>query len=314
VIVSLVVIAYRVDGGFESIWTTAHAESKFFEDVRWTTDLTFATGWVALIGMGFTNLISYTANQEVVQRYLTTKDLRQSARAVWTNALFSLPSGILFFCVGTGLFVFYHQFPERVDPTLPTDAILPLFILHELPTGVAGFVVAGIFAAAQPTSGLNSTAAAVVTDFYRRLSHDVTDHQALVAGRIATAVTGLLGMTVALLAMRLNIQSIWEIFLNVLGLTTGALAGLFSLGIFTRRANATGATLGLAAGVTTLYFVTMHTHVHPLLYGAVGVIGTFVFGYLLSLPFPTPSVEGLTIHSIRTATRECGAISAATTV
>jgi Na+/proline symporter len=233
-----------------------------------------------------------------VQRYLTTIDQRQAARAIWTNAVLSIPSGLLFFCVGTGLFVFYHQRPEHLDPVLPTDAIFPLFILQELPAGVAGFVVAGIFAAAQPTSGLNSTAAAFVTDFYCRLRPGVTGRRALVAGRIVTVVTGLLGMGVALIAVRLNIQSIWETFLNVLGLTTGALAGLFALGIFTRRANGPGATLGLAAGIFTILAVSLNSSLNPLLYGAVGVLSTFVFGYVFSLPFPAGATAGLTIHSL----------------
>jgi SSS family transporter len=299
VIASLFVIVMRMDGGLPALFTVGHEHSKFFENVGWSPSLTLATGWVALFGMGFNNLISYTSNQEVVQRYLTTQDDRQASRAIWTNALLSLPSGLLFFAVGTGLFVFYRQFPQRLDPALQNDAIFPLFILYELPAGVAGFVVAGIFAAAQPTSGLNSTAAAVVTDFYRRLCAGVTDRQALVAGRITTVVTGLLGMSVALLAVTLKIESIWQTFLNVLGLTTGALAGLFALGIFTRRANGTGASLGLLMGVACVLLVSTATSIHPLLYGAVGVCSTFLLGYVFSLPFPQKPLEGLTIYTLR---------------
>jgi SSS family transporter len=299
VIASLLVILMRVDGGLPALLTVGHEHGKFFESVGWSPSLTLATGWVALLGMGFNNLISYTSNQEVVQRYLTTHDEQQASRAVWTNALLSLPSGLLFFAVGTGLFVFYRQLPQRLDPALQHDAIFPLFILHELPAGVAGFVVAGIFAAAQPTSGLNSTAAAVVTDFYRRLCAGVTDRQALIAGRLTTVVTGLLGMSVALVAVSLKIESIWQTFLNVLGLTTGALAGLFALGIFTRRANGTGATLGLLMGVACVFVVSMATPIHPLLYGAVGVCSTFLLGYVSSIPFRSKPVEGLTIFTIR---------------
>jgi Na+/proline symporter len=299
VAVSLVVLLLRIDGGFAGLIETAHLQAKFFEEVPWSMDLTLATGWVAFIGLAFNNLISYTSNQEVVQRYLTTRDLRQAGRSVWMNALFSLPSGILFFAVGTALFVFYRQYPGRLDPTLQNDAIFPFFMLHELPAGAAGFVVAGIFAAAQPTSGLNSTAAAVVTDFYRRLKPGVSDHEALVAGRIATVATGLLGMSVALLAARLDVRSIWELFLNTLGLTTGALAGVFTLGMITRRANGTGATLGLIAGVASIFITGLYTPVHPLLYGAVGVTSTFCLGYLFSLLFRQTQTEGLTIHSWR---------------
>ena len=296
VIVTLIVLSWNVDGGLMGIIQTAHAHGKFVENINWSGDLTLATGWVALVGLGFNNFISYTSNQEVVQRYLTTADSRRAGRAIWTNALISIPSGVLFFGVGTALFAFYRQHPSRLDPTIQNDAIFPLFMLRELPVGVAGFVVAGIFAAAQPTSGLNSTAAAFVTDFYQRLKPNVTDREALRAGRIATVVTGLLGMSVALIATTLDITSIWEIFLNMLGLTTGALAGVFALGIFTRRANSLGATLGLIAGIATIAAGIITSAIHPLLFGALGVVATFTFGYLFSLPFSPPSVEAVTVH------------------
>jgi SSS family transporter len=305
VAVSLVVVLLRIDGGIEGVFETARIQAKFFEEVPWTMDLTLATGWVAFFGIAFNNFISYSSNQEVVQRYLTTHDVRQAGRAVWANALISLPSGILFFGFGTALFVYYRQFPGRLDPTLPNDAIFPLFILQELPAGAAGFVVAGIFAAAQPTSGLNSTAAAVVTDFYRRLKRGVSDHEALIAGRLATVATGLLGMSVALLAARLDIRSIWELFLNTLGVTTGVLAGIFALGMLSCRANSTGATLGLIAGIASIFVAGVCTSLHPLLYGAVGVLSTFCVGYLCSLPFPQRDVKDLTVF--RPAQKECEA-------
>ncbi|MEX0642875.1 MAG: sodium/solute symporter [Pirellulales bacterium] len=293
VLVSLTILLLQIDGGFLGFLEAGHTQAKFYENVAWSADLTIETGWVAFVGLGFNNFISYTSNQEVVQRYLTTHDLRQAGRAVWTNAIISLPSGLLFFAVGSALFVFYKQYPGRLDPTLQNDAIFPLFMLQELPAGLAGFVVAGIFAAAQPTSSLNSTASAVVTDFYRRLKRNVSDHEALVAGRITTVITGILGMSAALLAARMDVRSIWELSLNVLGLTTGTLAGVFSLGMFSRRANSIGATLGLLAGLVTIVFASFYSSIHPLLYGAMGVINTFTFGFLFSLPFPPPDADRL---------------------
>jgi Na+/proline symporter len=125
----------------------------------------------------------------------------------------------------------------------------------------------------------------------------VTDREALVAGRIATVATGLVGMCVALAAVGMDIRSIWELFLNVLGLTTGALAGVFALGILTTRANGAGATIGLVASIATICIVSFCTALHPLMYGAVGVCSAFGFGYFFSLFFPPQLVDGLTIHT-----------------
>ena len=59
--------------------------------------------------------------------------------------------------------------PTKLDPTITTDQIFPLFIAREMPIGLAGLIVAGIFAAAQSTvsTSLNSTATTLVTDFLR---------------------------------------------------------------------------------------------------------------------------------------------------
>lgn len=295
---SLIVLMLRIDGGLFAAVDIARAEGKFLSEVPWTLELSAATGWVVVVGMAFNNLISYTSNQEVVQRYLTTPNERAAGRAVWTNAFFSLASGFLFFGVGTALYVFYRQYPQRLDPTIQNDAIFPLFMLQELPVGVAGLVVAGIFAAAQPTSGLNSTAAVVVTDFYRRLRRHTSDHEALVVGRLVTIATGLLGMSVALVASRLDIRSIWDLFLDILGLTSGVLAGLFTLGMLTRRANGFGATLGLIIGLATVLLARGYSSLHPLLYGAIGVLCTFFAGYLCSLPIGCRVADGAGVKPI----------------
>jgi len=300
-LVALLVILARLTGSPGDWYASAAADGKFFGALSWSADLTLATVWVIFFGQLFTNFISYTSNQEVVQRYLTTRDEKQAARAIWANALLSLPSGVLFFAVGTALFVYYQQHPARLDPTLDRgDAIFPYFMMHELPAGMAGFVVAGIFAAAQPTSGLNSAATAFVTDFYARLLPGANDAARLRAGRVATVIVGILGMTVALTMVRYPVESLWELFLNLLGLTTGMLAGLFALGIFTRRAHGTGAILGVLCAAAVLAFVVGQTRLYPLLYGGVAVLTSCGVGYLCSLilPGPAKALEGLTIFTL----------------
>ena len=308
---SLVIIVPNLDGGFAGFVATARGDGKFFENVPWSWDLTIASAFVIFVGQLFTNLISYTSNQEVVQRYLTTRDERKAGRAIWINAWVSVPSGILFFAVGTALYVFYKQHPASLDPALArTDAIFPYFMVREMPAGVAGFVVAGIFAAAQPTSGLNSVATAFVTDFYRRFKPGgATDAGALRVGRIVTVLTGILGVSVALTMVRYPVESLWELFLNVLGLTTGVLAGLFALGMLTRRANGAGAVLALVATGVVLWWVTQHTRLYPLMYGAVSVLTCFIAGYIFSLVLPAgrKSLDGLTVFTRRPRAAESAA-------
>ena len=72
---------------------------------------------------------------------------------------------------------------------VPTDTIFPFFIAQQLPAGVTGLVIAALFAAAISTvdSSLNSVATVVVTDFYRRFKHNVSDHACLTLARRLTA-------------------------------------------------------------------------------------------------------------------------------
>jgi solute:Na+ symporter, SSS family len=286
-ILALVFIVLRIDGGLAEVFRLAHAHGKFLENVRWTWDSTAPTAWVVLVGGMAMNLASYTSSQDVVQRYVTTKNSRDAARSIWTNGLLAVPSGMLFFAVGTALFVFYQTHPRRFDSPLPTDAVFPLFIVEELPAGVAGLVIAGIFAAAQSTlaSSLNSIATCCVTDFYRRLRPAASDRFCLRLARGVTVAAGVAVTGVACVMASANIYSLWDSFLTVLGLTTGALAGLFALGIFTTRANGPGAVCGALVSVAALCCIQQCTNVHLFLYAGIGLLVCFGVGWLASWCF-----------------------------
>ncbi|MFZ5833476.1 MAG: sodium:solute symporter family transporter [Planctomycetota bacterium] len=307
---SLAFILLRVDGGLtEAMYIAANGE-HFFETVNWNWDLTVASGWVILIGSLFHNLFPYTASQDVVQRYVTTRDERTAARGIWLNAIVSVPAQAVFFAIGTALFVFYSQHPARLDPTLQNDAIFPFFIMSELPAGVAGLVVAGIFAAAQSTlsSSMNSIATAYVTDFHQRLRPGLSDRGYLYLARVVTVIVGLAGTGAALVLASIDIRTIYSTFLEVLGLLGGTLSGLFVLGIFSRRASGSGALVGAVASTMIVFAVRF---VHPLnmyAYAPIGLTSCVVIGWLASLMLPAAekSLDGLTVHTMgrnRAATR-----------
>jgi SSS family transporter len=301
---ALGVVVSQTDHGVLDMVQLASRQGKFFEDVTWRFDPTSATAAVIFFGCLFTNLTPYTASQDVVQRYVTTKDTRLAARAIWTNALMTFPSVLLFFGLGTALFVFYQAHPERLDPNLKmTDAIFPLFIMNEMPAGLGGLVVAGLFAAAQSTlsGSLNSVAACWVTDFHRRRKPGASDRENLRLARWITVLVGLAATLGACLLSTFDIGSLWDIFLSLLGLTGATLAGLFALGIFTRRANGTGALCGALVSVAVLYFVQQYTRVHFFLYGAIGILVCFGVGWLASwfLGRPVADLTGLTVHTPR---------------
>ena len=302
---SLMLIINRIDGGVGGFMATAGEHSKFHM-INWDfASTSFATTalWVVVLGGIGQNLVPYTSDMAVVQRYMSVGNMARAKKAIWTNAVAILPASVLFFGVGTALFVFYAHNPDRLDPTFKTDAIFPLFIARELPTGIAGLVVAGIFAAAQSTisTSMNSTSTALVTDFVRPLQRIHSERGYLQLGRVLTAVLGFLGMLLALSFAASDIKSLWDQFMRILGLFGGPMCGLFCLGIFTTRANGPGAIIGAVAGAVGLFLVQQYTDIHLLLYATVGITICFVCGYLASwvVPRSEKSIQGLTIHTLQ---------------
>ena len=303
-LLSLLLIVSQVEGGFNGFWTTALEQEKLHL-INWDfSSHSYATTalWVVVLGGLAQSLVPYSSDMAVVQRYMSVPDIGCAKKAIWTNAIVVFPATLLFFGVGTALFVFYTKHPERLDPTFTTDAIFPLFIARELPVGIAGLVVAGVFAAAQSTvsTSMNSISTALVTDFVRPWNWIRTERGYLWLGRILTILLGTMGALLALMFASADIKSLWDQFMKILGLFGGAMCGLFCLGIFTTRANGPGAIIGAIAGALTLFFVQRYTDVHLLLYAFVGVGACFVVGYVASLAFPPmkKSIEGLTLYTL----------------
>lgn len=297
------VIAVAQAGGWSQAWQIAVADDKL-RLFDFALDPTQPTLWVVLVGNLFINLIPYTSDQTVIQRYLTTTDESRSARAIWTNALLAIPSTALFFAIGTALYVNAVVHPERIDPTLGADSIFPQFIMHSLPTGLAGLAVAGIFAAAQSTlsSSLNSVSTVLVTDFYKRFRPAASDAVCLRLAQKLTAIIGVVATALALMLASTPIVSLWDLFNSMLGLLGSGLAGLFALGIFTKRAHGTGVLCGAAASAIALVLVQQYTSLHFFLYAGVGISVCFIVGYAASCVLPAGAarpLDRLTIYTQR---------------
>jgi Na+/proline symporter len=303
-LISVALIVSQVDGGFGGLLSTASSYDKLHLVSLDFSSKSFMTTalWVVVLGGLAQNLVPYSSDMAVVQRYMSVPDMKSAKSAIWTNAVVILPASLLFFGVGTALFVFYHENPNLLDPTFKTDAIFPLFIARQLPVGIAGLVVAGIFAAAQSTisTSMNSVSTALVTDFVRPFNLVKTERGFLRLGRVATFGMGILGTLLAMLFASSDIKSLWDQFMMILGLFGGSMCGLFCLGIFTRKANGPGAIVGAFAGAAVLFLVQQYTEIHLLLYALVGIGGCVVLGYVASLLLPSreKTIDGLTLHTL----------------
>lgn len=287
-ILALALIVGQVDGGMSEILTSGLAAGKF-EVVNPTWSYMDDALWVILLGNIFANFYPSTADQTIVQRYLTTKDERAAARAVWTNAALTIPTTLLFFSLGTALWAYFRQHPLTLPPNMRNDAVLPVFMMAEFPVGARGILISGVFAAAMSSlsSSMNSIASVLINDYYKRfIQPQVSEHRALRIAQFITLLLGIAGTASSLYIAEIEAVSLWDPFLKLLGLAGGGLAGLFALGIFVSRSNGTGAVAGALASMAVLYLVVNYTEANPQLYGMVGFLTALLVGMVASLALP----------------------------
>jgi len=291
VIGAFVAFAYMVggvDGGIGTFWTTALDHHKFNTfDFRF--DLSQPVFWVVLIGGLANSLIMYTSDQSVVQRYMTTKDEKAASRSIWLNGLLSIPVSLLFFLLGTGLYVFYLSNPQELAVTNRNiDSVFPQFIVSEMPQGFAGLLIAAIFAAAMSTlsSNINSVAAVFTSDFYNTMGRPKSGKHSMLVARGSGIAVGILGIGIAMVLATWDITSLWDQFNTFLGLLTSGMGALFIMGIFIPRIGSKAALLGVVGGIGILLCVKNFTDASFLLYGFTGMAASIIIALLISLIFP----------------------------
>jgi solute:Na+ symporter, SSS family len=216
----------------------------------------------AFFGGALLAMASHGVDQLIVQRLMSTGDVRASQKALIASGFVVFLQFAFFLVIGVMMWAFY----SAAVPTGPVaegglglgnkDELFANFIVTELPSGLSGFVIAGILAAAL-SSSLGALASATVTDVYERISkRELTDGDRLRLGRLWTVVwAGLLIVCAGLFATanRTTADPIVVQALGITGYTYGALLGAFLLGLIFRRARQFD---GLVAFVTTVVVMT----------------------------------------------------------
>lgn len=283
----------QIDGGWAEVVRVGTADRKFrFADLRLT--LASPTVWVFLI-WGVKDVFT-RIGQESMQRTFATANANEARKAFIGYGLVSLPGQLCFFLVGTLLYVFYQQRPGSLPADLDPNAIFPLFISQQVPAGLAGLLLAGIFAAAMSTldSAMNSVATMVTRDRVDFTGKPATETDRLRFARVITILTGLLGTLGALLLYTLQPEkSLWDTFETLIAYLTGGLVAVTSLGLLTRRANGFGVLVGVlvATGLPAVLKATLDWH--PFTYGGVTMAACWIVGYAASYLRPAPAPEQL---------------------
>jgi len=202
-----------------------------------------------------THLQNFGIDQSYVQRYISARSDTDAGRSVWLGTWLYVPVAAGFFFIGSALFALYAARPEwRPAGAATADAMFPHFIATRLPAGLAGLVIAAIFAAAMD-SNLNSMATLTLCDVYRRYWRPrAGERESLRVLRLATLGWGVLGTGVALAMVR--VRSALDAWWEMAGIFSGGMLGLFLLGIISRRAGRRAAAVAVTAGVAVILWMT----------------------------------------------------------
>jgi len=269
-ILCLVVLLHHLPGGLDQVIDVASRAGKFsfaeFSDgklqpVSWRVTLQSKTATMMLF-LGLTNwLYEYSCNQYTIQRYAASRSTHDARVAMWVAAICSIPIWLFFMFLGTALYVFYQTFPTEATSAMLTKAgkpeqILPYFIVHELPIGTAGVVIAAALAAAMSSldSSISAVATVSVVDIYRRhLVKGRDDHHYLVVARWVSGVTGVLMIVGAIWFSMIDIKTMQDTTTALTSILAGGLLGLFMFGMLTTRGDGRAAMCGI---ISTLAFTT----------------------------------------------------------
>jgi len=292
ILAAVYLIVNTGDNGASDFWQIATDHDKFrlfLFNAENPFDFVNATWWVVILGGLANNLISYTSDQTVIQRYLTTSDEKSAARGILTNGLMSVIVTIAFFTIGTGLYTFFKTHPAELDITMAKgDAIFPFFMMSQLPAGLAGLLIAAVFAATMSTiaSNINSISTAFTVDLWGKMKKQAPKGGEVKVARIAGICAGMIGMAIAWLMATVDIQSLLDYFNTILGLLSGAIGGLFMMGIFFPRIGSKAAMIGFLCGTATVLYMNFFTQANFLLFGFVSMLVSVLVALLLSIFMP----------------------------
>ncbi len=227
--VAALYIAAGLAGGFGPMFSAAGAAGKLkviVPAVDFTQTYTLLGG---IIGGAMLSAASHGTDHLIVQRLLSSRNLRDARVALVGSGVVVLLQFTLFLLIGTALWA------AQLAPTdVPADQLFSRFIIGHLPSGLAGLMVAAILAAAMSThsSAINALASSVTHDLYAGWTGRTDPAHLFRVGRLWTMIWGVLITIAALIFFRVagEGQTPVVVFaLSIASITYGALLGAYLL-------------------------------------------------------------------------------------
>ncbi len=285
-------------GGVGEFFQIGKDYGKFdFALVTW--DVAVPAVWVLILMQFVTCTVATAGDQPVIQRVFSAP-LAEVRKVNAMSTACGIIIGILVNVMGLSIFAYFHAHPGKFDPAALNDQVVPIFVAQAMPIGMAGMIIAAIFAASMSTvaSIMNSVATLFTEDFYMKLRKGATDRERLLSLKASSYVVGIIGTLMALALAAQDIKSMMVVWSQLGALLGGGIVGVYSLGMFTKRANGFGAICGVIGSIITTALVKAFTHLHWGTYLPIAILSCIVIGYLLSLVAPQrKDLSGLTVFT-----------------
>jgi SSS family transporter len=295
-LVTLGLLLHKIPGGWTEVTQVATMQGNKFQflDFHWNLSANY-TFWSGVIGGAFLTMATHGTDQTIVQRLLAARSQGDSRRAILASGFIVLFQFTVFLLVGVLLYVFSQHTP-LLSPGDRTDRIMPLFLVRETPTGLAGILLASILAVAMSNASgsLNSLAASSVMDLNALRGRPTDPDRFLKVSRRMTLVWGAVLIIFGLVKWQ---HSLLETGLAIASLPFGSLLGLFLLGTLDSRANSKGSLAGMFAGLAAVITVYLASTIAYTWYVLIGSCVTFAVGALVSRIIPEgrgPEARGTT--------------------
>lgn len=280
------VLVFTMPDGFPHaigrIWSEGKVSLGSFTLTDWASE----TFWVTFVYAVFINLQNLGIDQSYTQRYISAKSVGDAVKSVCFGSFLYLPVTACFVVIGTLLWAYYAGRPGSLPEEIAAvgDSVFPYFIVHALPVGVTGLLVAAIVAAAMSTvsATLNSGATVIMEDWYKRyVRRGATERTCVMTLRVSTVLLGLASIAVAFAVIGVeSALSTWWMLQSVL---SGGMLGLFLLGCFSARVSSAQAGIATALGVLTVAWVVFgQKALHSNLSIVLGTLVLFASGIIFA--------------------------------
>ena len=257
------VILVLLDDAPDGWWQVAQAEGKTtMLDLEWGRPFSYLLThpyafFTALFGGAIFTMASHGSDQLIVQRLLACRNLKESQKALIGSGVLVMVQFVIFLLVGLLLWTHFDGATVQELGLSRADEIFPRFIIEGLPSGLSGFILAGIIAAAMSTlsSSLNALSSSTVIDLYEKSRTVMMDPgTSLKAARAFTLIWGIVFILFAGLFEN-QTNPVVELGLAIATFTYGGMLGLFFLGLFVKRAKQFEAILGFGIAIVLMVLI-----------------------------------------------------------